>query len=217
MTRLLVVGGNGFVGKAVCRAAVSLGWDVTSASRSGPPKALNGPLTKVDWQRCSALDVEGLKRLADDKDYVVNCVGTLFESGPNRTYELMNYQPMPNILQAISRSSAIQSVAYVSAAKFDPMTASILHKYYETKGKAEGELQKWAAGNEEHRCVIMRPGFLYGWDRPATVLAAVFFRLLTFFTAGIFPKPIHVDHLAHRIIESLQSKKHIEVIESKDI
>lgn len=124
---------------------------------------------------------------------------------------------MPSILQAVSKSSAIKSIAYVSAARFDPITSSLLHKYYETKGRAEEDLKKWSMGNEAHNCVIMRPGFLYGWDRPATVIAAFFFRLLTFFTAGIFPKPVQVDHLAVRILDSLESEQHVQVIESKDI
>ena len=35
--RLLVVGGNGFVGSAVCKQALSRGWEVISISGSGRP------------------------------------------------------------------------------------------------------------------------------------------------------------------------------------
>ncbi|KAI7410360.1 hypothetical protein KC336_g12425, partial [Hortaea werneckii] len=35
--KLVVCGGNGFLGNRICKAAVAREWDVTSISRSGEP------------------------------------------------------------------------------------------------------------------------------------------------------------------------------------
>jgi nucleoside-diphosphate-sugar epimerase len=83
VARLLVVGGTGFIGKAVCKAGEKLGMAVTSLSlnASYSPK---GSITYL----CA--DISDLRRLEDvlhgrSFDYVVNCGGyidhRLFRSG----------------------------------------------------------------------------------------------------------------------------------------
>ena len=48
--RLLVLGGNGFVGREVCRLAVQRGFQVTSLSRRGEnPEPGNQELDQVPW------------------------------------------------------------------------------------------------------------------------------------------------------------------------
>ncbi|WCJ29104.1 NAD(P)-binding Rossmann-fold superfamily protein [Euphorbia peplus] len=48
--RVVVLGGNGFVGSAICKSAVSKGIEVTSLSRSGR-SAYEGPwVDQVNWQ-----------------------------------------------------------------------------------------------------------------------------------------------------------------------
>ena len=55
MARLLVLGGTGFVGLEVCRAAVRDGFSVTALSRRGKPScALDSELAKVQWIACDA-------------------------------------------------------------------------------------------------------------------------------------------------------------------
>jgi uncharacterized protein YbjT (DUF2867 family) len=48
---LLVTGGNGFIGKRVCRTAVANGHDATSIARSGPPAdvARDAWTDRVEW------------------------------------------------------------------------------------------------------------------------------------------------------------------------
>merc|ERR1712176_9259 len=61
LNKVVVVGGNGFVGSAVCRAAVQFGaQEVVSVSRSGAPKA--DQLAKSDWaQRVTWLKGDALE------------------------------------------------------------------------------------------------------------------------------------------------------------
>ncbi|KAI0748154.1 NAD(P)-binding protein [Daedaleopsis nitida] len=82
--KILVVGGNGFVGSAVCRTALARGMQVTSVSPSGKPFQTPkghtpGWVSKVEWHKGSALEPETYKHLLPGVTAVVHTIGTLFE------------------------------------------------------------------------------------------------------------------------------------------
>jgi len=82
MRKVLVVGGNGFVGSAVCRAALRHGYRVTSISSSGrpfqTPKGHTPTWTeKVEWLRADALRPETYSHLLPGVSAVVHTLGTL--------------------------------------------------------------------------------------------------------------------------------------------
>jgi uncharacterized protein YbjT (DUF2867 family) len=47
--QILVLGGNGFVGTAICKLAVAQGISVVSLSRSGRPSILESWVDQVTW------------------------------------------------------------------------------------------------------------------------------------------------------------------------
>ncbi|KAH9935003.1 NAD(P)-binding protein [Fomitopsis serialis] len=82
--RILVVGGNGFLGSAVCKAALARGMQVTSISSSGSPfKTPKGHspawVSKVDWQAADALKPATYSHLLPSVTAVVHTLGTLLE------------------------------------------------------------------------------------------------------------------------------------------
>ncbi|KAI0683694.1 mitochondrial protein [Cytidiella melzeri] len=82
--KILVVGGNGFVGSAVCKAALARGFQVTSISSSGrpymTPKGHSPAWTsKVTWQKADALDPSTYAHLLPETTAVVHTLGTLLE------------------------------------------------------------------------------------------------------------------------------------------
>ncbi|KAI0798011.1 NAD-P-binding protein [Abortiporus biennis] len=82
--KLLVVGGNGFVGSAVCKAALARGMQVTSISSSGKPYTTpkgHSPAwtSKVDWKAGDALRPETYAHLLPGTTAVVHTLGTLLE------------------------------------------------------------------------------------------------------------------------------------------
>jgi len=84
--RILVVGGNGFIGSAVCKAALARGYQVTSVSSSGRPFRTpkgHAPAwtSKVDWQMGDALRPETFAHLLSGAGAVVHTLGTLIEDG----------------------------------------------------------------------------------------------------------------------------------------
>ncbi|KAJ6547622.1 mitochondrial protein [Mycena capillaripes] len=84
ISRLVVVGGNGFIGSAICRSALAHGMQVTSVSSSGrpyqTPKGHTPAWTaKVDWQTGDALKPETFAAHLDGAAGVVHTLGILLE------------------------------------------------------------------------------------------------------------------------------------------
>ncbi|RYP65282.1 hypothetical protein DL769_006361 [Monosporascus sp. CRB-8-3] len=86
--RIVVCGGNGFLGSRICKSAISRGWDVTSISRSGEPKwntvtSSSAPPSwahKVTWERANILRPATYAPLLKGADYVVHSMGILLEA-----------------------------------------------------------------------------------------------------------------------------------------
>ncbi|KAK8845366.1 hypothetical protein IAR55_006079 [Kwoniella newhampshirensis] len=82
--RLLVIGGNGFLGSAICRLAVGKGWDVSSMSSSGKPYATPAGHTpawvpQVKWHAASAFSPDSYSSLIQESTAVVHTLGILLE------------------------------------------------------------------------------------------------------------------------------------------
>ncbi|CAN8096284.1 unnamed protein product [Discula destructiva] len=86
--KLVVCGGNGFLGSRICKYAVARGWDVTSISRSGEPKwsaVTSSPSPpswahKVSWERADIFQPTTYSPLLSNADYVVHSMGILLEA-----------------------------------------------------------------------------------------------------------------------------------------
>lgn len=78
--KLLVLGGNGFVGREVCKLAVERGYQVTSLSRRGEnPDPASRALSEVKWVKGNAADEGVVRNLVADHDAVVHAIGLLFD------------------------------------------------------------------------------------------------------------------------------------------
>ncbi|EAQ91036.1 hypothetical protein CHGG_02971 [Chaetomium globosum CBS 148.51] len=86
--RIVVFGGNGFLGSRICRAAVARNWDVTSVSRSGRPNWLSITSSSappnwshsVTWERGDIFRPAQWTSLLHGADYVVHSLGILLEA-----------------------------------------------------------------------------------------------------------------------------------------
>jgi len=86
--KLVVCGGNGFLGSRICKHAVARGWDVTSISRSGQPRwdnvtsSPNPPSWshQVSWERGDLLRPSTYAPLLRGADAVVHSMGILMEA-----------------------------------------------------------------------------------------------------------------------------------------
>ncbi|KAJ2849839.1 hypothetical protein IWW36_002352 [Coemansia brasiliensis] len=184
--KIFVVGGSGFVGQAICRAALSRGWQVLSLSRHGAPErnATTQDQTttcvdnQVQWIKGNALEPDTYKEHLAGCDAIVHSVGVLLETSYKKlvnvgynssssyaaaTYESANRDTALNVARAARETPGVNTFAYISASDVLPFIDS---RYISTKREVEREL---LAHQDQMRPIILRPGFMFSSARPITL------------------------------------------------
>ncbi|KAL7528190.1 hypothetical protein ACHAWF_002469 [Thalassiosira exigua] len=167
--RLLVLGGNGYVGQNVCDAAIRSGGfeAVRSIARSGAPSAASVPdhlkkgMSEVEWTSGDVFDKSARDEAMTDVDAVVSCIGAF---GSN---EFMKRVCGGATIEAIraARERGVSLFGFVSSAQVYEGSAGLrlpasapMHGYFQGKYEAEQELlRSFPQGH-----VILRPGFVFG-------------------------------------------------------
>jgi nucleoside-diphosphate-sugar epimerase len=203
---VLVLGGNGFVGQAFCRAALERGWRVSSLSRSGSPAnpPNNDLLEKVTWYRGSALDPTSfsINNLLENVDYLIHCIGILLpEKSPHRSYHELSVETAKVAIEA-AKEAHISGIAYISAANFGKAFTSLLPGYYSSKSEAEEYLETQQRYFD--KMVVARPSLMWGEGRWLSKPISLFYNIATFFAAGIFPRALPVTTVANSILNALE-------------
>ncbi|GMP28523.1 hypothetical protein CsSME_00004028 [Camellia sinensis var. sinensis] len=151
--KLLVLGGNGFVGSHICREALKRGLNVYSFSRSGRPSVHESWMNRVFWHQGNLLSSDSLKNALNGVTSVISCVGGF---GSNAHMYKINGTANVNAIRAAAEQG-VKRFVYVSAADFS-LANFLLQGYYEGKKAAETELMiRFPYGG-----VILRPGFIHG-------------------------------------------------------
>ncbi|CAI0376543.1 unnamed protein product [Linum tenue] len=151
--KLLVLGGNGFVGSHILREALDRGLSVASLSRSGKSSLHDPWANNVTWYQGNLLSPDSLKDALDGVSAVISCVGGF---GSQSYMYKINGTANINAIRAASEKG-VKRFVYISAADFG-LANYILRGYYEGKKAAEAELlAKFPYGG-----IILRPGFIYG-------------------------------------------------------
>ncbi|XP_044472022.1 uncharacterized protein At1g32220, chloroplastic-like [Mangifera indica] len=151
--KLLVLGGNGFVGSHICREALDRGLPVASLSRSGLSSLHDSWANNVIWHQGNLLSPDSWKEVLNGATAVISCVGGF---GSNSYMYKINGTANINAIRAASEKG-VKRFVYISAADFS-VANYLLQGYYEGKKAAETELlTKFPYGG-----VILRPGFIYG-------------------------------------------------------
>jgi len=190
MKKVVVFGGRGFLGRAVC-AAVKEYFDVSTFDRSKGGQ-YTGSITD---SRAVAAAIKG-------KDLVINLVGLSPLRKPPLPYQRIHVDGVKNILDACKQHHA--RLIHISALGADPKGAT---EYLRTKGRAELLIAR--AGLS---AVIIRPSIII--DRESELLQMLWKSapLLLFprFTAKV--QPIARQDLAQLIALAARGKVHKKML-----
>ncbi|EIW85140.1 NAD(P)-binding protein [Coniophora puteana RWD-64-598 SS2] len=154
--KVLVVGGNGFLGSAVCKAALARGMDVTSISSSGRPYRTprgHSPAwtSKVNWRKADALLPETYRDLLSGVSAVVHTLGTLLED--------------PKYKDALARNDLLSLLGnFVSTAtghRYDPLEGSRWKEGYETINRDTALMVCKTFLESEGPSLARSPAFVY--------------------------------------------------------
>ncbi|KAK8965708.1 mRNA cap guanine-N7 methyltransferase 1 [Platanthera guangdongensis] len=133
--KVLVLGGNGYVGSHVCKEAVHQGFSVSSFSRSGRSSIQECWADNVVWNQGSLLVPDSLKDSMNDVSAVISCVGGF---GSNSQMYKINGTANVNAIRAAAEQG-VKRFVYISAADFG-FVNYLLQGYYDGKRAAEAEL-----------------------------------------------------------------------------
>lgn len=221
--KMIVFGGNGFIGTRVAQTALQHGWRVVVACRSGVPQVSEPWTRDVEYASIDALERRDVYKFLDthpDAHSVVSCIGLL--SLDKRAARRVNGDPTINIAAAAHERPSIEKVAFISAAVMKPAD-KLLDAYYYGKQQAEKALIE----HLPNRHVILRPGMVHGMRNSGgisipTALVGVPMELL--FTPlhaltglSMFTPPVSVDIVARAVVEGCTDPAVHGVFEVSDI
>eukprot|EP00644_Phytophthora_capsici_P018518 jgi/Phyca11/130737/e_gw1.97.116.1 len=158
--RVLVIGGNGFVGSNILQRAVQKGIEVRSLNPSGKPQWQDVPwIDQVDWHEGDVFDDKQLAKAVEGVTGVISTVGAF---GSNELMEKLCGDATIAAARAAQKAGAERFV-FVSNSRVGSYFPSWLpmHGYYHGKERAEAAVQ----ARFPDTGVSLRPGFINGWRR----------------------------------------------------
>ncbi|SDH80758.1 Nucleoside-diphosphate-sugar epimerase [Sinosporangium album] len=156
--RVAVTGASGFVGGAVCRAAVAAGWSVHAFGRRVPAPAHVAGAAYRSW------DLLGARPGAlPEVDAVIHCAGSVTDWGPPRRIWAANVHGTRAALAAFPEA---RFVHVSTASVYDPFRPTVMARereapvgrYVNAYGASKACAERLVAG----RGVVLRPHAVYG-------------------------------------------------------
>jgi len=198
IANVCLIGGTGFVGRALADQASPRGWRVRVLTRFDQHAAPIKVLPTVEVMTGSPYSDADLAAALEDMDAVVNLVGILHEGG-RRTFQATHVE-LPRRIALACHKQGVQHLLHVSA-----LGASVSgpSAYLRSKGAGE-EALKQAAGILPW--TIFRPSIIFGQgDRFLNMFAdlARLFPVIPLGRAQARFQPIWVEDVARAIAESI--------------
>jgi uncharacterized protein YbjT (DUF2867 family) len=155
MKRVVVLGGSGFVGRALCERLFShdAGLAIVVPTRRNPRGDSVRPLPTVQLVVADVFDPPTLARLVRGADAVVNLIAILH--GSRAEFERVHVE-LPRRIAAACRDAGVARVLHVSALG---VGAGVTSHYLQTK--TAGEQVYTQAGVE---ATLLRPSVMFGID-----------------------------------------------------
>ncbi|MDT8375135.1 MAG: complex I NDUFA9 subunit family protein [Mariprofundaceae bacterium] len=149
--QVCIIGGSGFVGRAMVRQAVRAGYTVVVACRH-PERARDLLVEGVSLVKADVTTGRGLDEAVAGSDCVINLVGLLFERG-RYSFDAAHVKGTEHVIEAVRRS-AVTRYLHMSALGAGKIPES---RYARSKGEAETRVRRsglcWT---------IFRPSVIFG-------------------------------------------------------
>jgi len=210
--KLLVTGGNGFIGLEICKTAVLCGFEVISVSRRGYPDYTESWMSEVNWISANIFNLDRWSRYLSGVDAVIHTIGILRERPEhNITFERLNGESVI-IAASAAFTARVPVFVMISASDAPPL----LKRYISAKRDAESFLLEQNA-----RSVIIRPGLVFGPGRKGSEFIASLTRLGSRIPIiGTLPakySPVHVTVLAKAVLNTVLNEKIQGIVDIREI
>ncbi len=199
-----VFGGTGFVGRQIVRELAAQGVLVKVATRvpeRGYFLKTAGVVGQVVPLQCDYNDAQSIADAVKGSDFVVNCIGVLFEKGRRQKFQHIHVD-VPGMIAKACKKAAVRRFVHISALGIEQATS----KYAKTKLEGEKEVQSGFAN-----ATILRPSVIFGEDDNFFNMFAEMARY-----APVLPligggetkfQPVYVGDVADAVMASLQQSE----------
>ena len=179
--KILLIGGNGFVGKAITDELNKKDVDVYCLSRTKPSnniKWIKGDIFNIDF---STID--------DNISIAVHLIGNIKNKN---LYDKLNYESLAESIQ-LCKEKNIKKLVFLSA-------NGGFNDYLTSKMKAENLLKR-----SELDYLIVRPGLMYGTKRLSSYINVIPIKIFSFLGIPFFKNvyPLSVKQVAKTIVETI--------------
>jgi len=203
VTKILLLGGTGFVGRHVCEKLARLQWRVTVPTRRGATARHLQVLPLVDVVQADVHDEAMLARLVAGHDAVVNLVAILH--GKQADFERTHVE-LPAKLARACLATGVKRVVHVSALGADPLHPEAAPSMY-LRSKSQGEAI--LRGAEGLQLSVLRPSVIFGAEDKFLNLFASLQRLFVVMPlagGNAHFQPVWVEDVAQAIVRCLQDR-----------
>lgn len=167
--KLVVPGGNGFIGSDVCRVAVQNGHEVAAFGRTGRPAlspARHPWVSQVTWRAADLFALDTWRDLLDGADAVVHCIATIRQDPKqDRTFDRVNAESALRAARAAA-DAGVGAFVFLSVRDKPPFVSG---QFMVAKRRAERELPE---REPSLRVVTLRPNLVFGARRRGTATIA---------------------------------------------
>jgi 2-alkyl-3-oxoalkanoate reductase len=161
--RLAVTGATGFVGGAVCRAAVDAGWSVLALGRRPAMDSAHiggAPYRRWDITAGPLPDPPAV-------DAVVHCAASATDTGVEREVWATNLTGTRHVLRSFG---AARMVHVSTASVYDPYRPTIMaveseapvHRYLNAYGASKAAAERAVLAESDREAIVLRPHAVYG-------------------------------------------------------
>ncbi len=152
-----IIGGSGFVGRHIAQRMARRGWRVRVACRR-PNEAMYvkpyGTVGQVEPVQCNIRDETSIRAVIRSADAVINCVGLLFNSGPNN-FDACQAEGAGRVA-LIAAEEGVAHLVHLSAIGANADSNS---DYARSKAAGEAAVSAAFPG-----VTILRPSVIFGTD-----------------------------------------------------
>ena len=153
--QIAVFGAGGFLGRHLIRELTKLDYRIKVATRNPYLKGYLRPLGspgQIELIKTNIFNVEDIKQILKNCDYVINLVGILYETRRQKFNQIHSH--FPYLLSTLSNEFGIKKLVHVSA-----LGVKEKHSSQYIKSKFEGEKN---IKNTFQSSVILRPSLIFG-------------------------------------------------------
>ena len=196
---ILLIGGNGFLGKSLVKKALEKDINVSYLSRN---KIKNSELYGVNWIQADIFNINEIN-IEKKFDIAIHLVGTIKNKN---MYKKLNTQSVTKSIELCTKFN-INKLVYISA-------NGGFKDYFNSKKQAE-EFVKSSSLNY----LIVRPGLMYGSSRPTSYLNVLPIKIFSALNISFFKNvyPLPVSKVSEKIIFSLINKPRTNYLNIEDL